>query len=428
MKFVCYDCKEEQANFGYRCPCGGLLEIVHDFSHLDGDRLKNLFHERLSERMTPYASGVWRYKELIYPELPECDIVTKYEGNTGLYSSNSIQQSLGIRKVWLKAQSENPSGSFKDNGMTVAVSHGRSLGYRRFTCTSTGNTSSSLAMYAALGECDSYVLVPNDQISINKVLQTLAYGAKVIGFGGTYDDGIRFYEKHSRELGMYICNSVNPFRIEGQKSILYEIAQGLNWEMPDWVIIPGGALSNLSALGKGLNDLRQLGMIRTIPKVALIQAEGASPFHRMMKRGESELIPVNRPTTIASALNIGNPPSWRKALEVMRQTEGVTCAVSDEEIMEAKALIDKSGIGCEPASATTVAGLRKLLVEKKIDKDETAVCILTGNLLKDTDVLREYHLSNTSRAGQSNHLLSAELTVESVTGVTQILFDRFIEL
>jgi threonine synthase len=414
MKIVCYDCKKEQAGFGYRCQCGGLLEAAHDFSHLDADRLKILFHQRLSERISPYASGVWRYKELIYPELPESDIVTKYEGNTGLYSPDSIRQSLGIRKVWLKAQSENPSGSFKDNGMTVAVSHGRTLGYRRFTCTSTGNTSSSLAMYSALGQYDCYVLVPNEQISINKVLQTQAYGAKVIGFDGTYDDGIRFYEKHGQELGMYICNSVNPLRIEGQKSIIYEIAQTMNWELPDCIIVPGGALSNLSALGKGLNDLRQLGLIRKIPRVALIQAEGASPFHRMVVRGDSELVPMERPSTVASALNIGNPPSWRKAHQVIKQTAGITCSVSDEEIMEAKTLIDRSGIGCEPASAATVAGLRKLLAAKKIDKDETALCVITGNLLKDTDVLREYHMGKPTAGGQSNPLLSAELTLESL--------------
>jgi threonine synthase len=414
MQFICYDCKKAQAGFGYRCQCGGLLEAVHDFSHLDADRLKILFHQRLSERLSPYASGVWRYKELIYPELPECDIVTKFEGNTGLYAPDSIRQSLGIRKVWLKAQSENPSGSFKDNGMTVAVSHGRSLGYRRFTCTSTGNTSSSLAMYSALGQCDCFVLVPNEQISANKVLQTLAYGAKVIGFDGTYDDGIQFYEKHGQDLGMYICNSVNPLRIEGQKSIIYEIAQTMNWKLPEWIIVPGGALSNLSALGKGLYDLHRLGLIRHIPQVALIQAEGASPFHRMIALGDSELVPIKRPSTVASALNIGNPPSWRKARQVLNQTEGITCSVSDEEIMEAKALIDRSGIGCEPASAATVAGLRKLLAEKKIDKDETALCLITGNLLKDTDVLREYHRGKLSAAGQSHSLLSAELTLESV--------------
>lgn len=416
MKLVCVDCKKElpSQSFDYQCQCGGLFDIVHDTKGLDSEYLKRVFHERLSYRMTPYASGVWRYKELIFPELPEEFITTKYEGNTGLYASELLQSYTGINKVWLKAQSENPSGSFKDNGMTVAVSHGRSLGYRRFTCTSTGNTSSSLAMYAALAQGESYVFVPNKNISLNKVLQTLAYGAKVISFDGTYDDGIRFYEQHSQELGLYICNSINPFRIEGQKSIVYEIAQYLNWNLPDWVVIPGGALSNVTALGKGLQDLKTLGFIDKVPRVALIQAEGASPFHRMMAEGRTELIPEPTPYTRASALNIGNPPSWKKALRTMEETRGVTCSVTDQEILDAKALVDKSGIGCEPASAATVAGLRKLVSQQVIDKDETAVCILTGNMLKDTDALREYHLGEWPNASYRNTIRAAELTLDSI--------------
>lgn len=406
MKIVCYDCGKEQAEsaFDYQCQCGGLLEVVHDFANVDAEELKQVFRQRLAERMSPYASGVWRYKELIYPELPEEAIVTKYEGNTGLYDSEFIRQSLGIRKLWLKAQSENPSGSFKDNGMAVAVSHGRLLGYNRFTCTSTGNTSSSLAMYAAWSGCESVVLVPSDQISPNKVLQTLAYGAKVVQFDGTYDDGIRFYRRHGKELGFYICNSINPLRIEGQKSIVYEIAQSLRWELPDWIVIPGGALSNVTALGKGLRDLLKLGFIAKLPRVALVQAAGASPFHKLMSNGEQELVPVTQPSTIASAMNIGHPPSWRKAREFLKSCDGVTCSVSDEEIMEAKALVDRSGIGCEPASAATVAGLRKLMAERKIGREESAVCILTGNLLKDTDVLRKY----------DNGIVSSPLTLESL--------------
>jgi len=407
---VCYDCgkshKEEDS--GYRCSCGGLLEIVQDFKGTDSERLKRVFHERLSERTGPYASGVWRYKELIYPELPESKIVTKYEGNTGLYRSEPIRRALGLREVWLKAQSENPSGSFKDNGMTVAVSHGRSLGYERFTCTSTGNTSSSLAMYAALAGCESYVLVPKEQISINKVLQTLAYGAKMIGFDGTYDDGIRFYEKHGRELGWYICNSINPYRIEGQKSIVFELAQSMNWQLPDWIVLPGGALSNVTALCKGLGDLKDLGFIERIPRVALIQAEGASPFHALMAEGGRELVPFERPSTIASAMNIGHPPSWKKARDLLANG-GTTCAVTDEEILGAKRLIDRSGIGCEPASAATVAGLQKLIAKGTIRKDETAACILTGNLLKDTDVLRQ-----TLWEDEAIRASTTELTLESM--------------
>lgn len=417
MKIKCYDCGKEpfESTCGNPCECGGLLEIVHDFSSADAEKLKRDFQRRLSERMSPYASGVWRYKELIHPDLDEEDIVTKQEGNTGLYGSEPIREWLGIRKVWLKAQSENPSGSFKDNGMTVAVSHGRSLGYRRFTCTSTGNTSSSLAMYAALAGCESVVLVPAEQVSANKVLQTMAYGAKVIEFDGTYDDGVRFYEQYGKELGLYICNSMNPFRIEGQKSIVFEIAQSLNWELPDWIVIPGGALSNVTALGKGLGDLYSLGLINRMPRVALIQAEGASPFHEMMSRGLRELTPVKRPSTIASAMNIGHPPSWKKAREFLSGQGGVTCSVTDEEIMEAKLLIDRSGIGCEPASASTVAGLRKLLAERTIAKDETAVCILTGNLLKDTAVLRRYHFGEGTGQGEdADRSAPGRLSLEAV--------------
>ncbi|WNC17639.1 threonine synthase [Brevibacillus brevis] len=419
MKLVCVDCHKESPaeSFAYQCECGGLFDIAHDFRHLDAEQLKRVFHDRLSERMTPYASGVWRYKELIFPDLPEEYIATKYEGNTGLYASELISSYTGNRQVMLKAQSENPSGSFKDNGMTVAVSHGRSLGYRRFTCTSTGNTSSSLAMYASIAGGESYVFVPNKNISLNKVMQTLAYGAKVISFDGTYDDGIRFYEQHSKELGLYICNSINPFRIEGQKSIVYEIAQYLDWKLPDWVVIPGGALSNVTALGKGLQDLKSLGLIDKLPRVALIQAEGASPFHRMMSEGRSELIPEPAPYTRASALNIGNPPSWKKALRTIEETRGVTCSVTDQEILDAKALVDKSGIGCEPASAATVAGLRKLVSRQVIDKDETAVCILTGNMLKDTDALREYHLDESSNGTFRNAIHGAELTLSNIAGL-----------
>ncbi|WP_219836763.1 threonine synthase [Paenibacillus sp. R14(2021)] len=383
----------------YRCTCGGLLEIIQSFGHVEAEKMKDLFHKRLGERHSAAASGVWRYKELIAPDLPENMIVTRNEGNTGLYEAPSVQAFVGIRRLWLKAQSENPSGSFKDNGMTTAVSHGRSLGYTGFACTSTGNTSSSLAMYASTSGDSSLVLLPDHDISINKVLQTTAFGAKVYAFPGSYDDGIKWLEAHAEDLGLYICNSVNPVRIEGQKSIIYEIAQDLNWKLPDWILLPGGALSNAAALGKGLQDLFSLGFITKMPRVAIIQAEGASPFHRMIAQSSCILLPEPCPHTAASALNIGNPPSWRKARWTLDRTNGVTASVSDDEIMEAKACIDRSGIGCEPASAAAVAGLRKLVLAGTIHRDETAVCLLTGHLLKDTDAIRAYHLNNHPLAG-----------------------------
>ncbi|MVO99848.1 threonine synthase [Paenibacillus lutrae] len=412
MKFVCVECNEEFSSFRYTCTCNGMLDIRQDFSGLDAEELKQLFHSRLSDRLSPYASGVWRYKELIFPEVDDSAIVTKYEGNTGLYRSEAVARYAGTRSVWLKAQSENPSGSFKDNGMTVAVTHGRSLGYDRFTCTSTGNTSSSLAMYASIAERSSYVFVPNKNISLNKVLQTLAYGANIFSIEGTYDHGIKFLEENSEKLGLYICNSINPFRIEGQKSIVYELAQVLSWKLPDWIVVPGGALSNVSALGKGLSDLYALGLIDKLPRVALIQAEGASPFYKMISEGKAALEAEPNPYTRASALNIGDPPSWRKAQRTLQETNGVAVSVTDEEILNAKAVVDASGIGCEPASAATVAGLKKLVGQQIIDKDETVACILTGNMLKDTDALREYHLEENKPF--SNKIIPASLSFEDI--------------
>ncbi|GAK02684.1 threonine synthase [Geomicrobium sp. JCM 19037] len=413
MKLQCVDCKNTYSmdDFQYQCECGGLFDIVHNFKGVDTEKLKHTFQERLAERMTPLASGVWRYKELIFPEVQEEHMVTKYEGNTGLYQSAQVRTYTGMKEnVLLKAQSENPSGSFKDNGMAVAVSHGRSLGYNKFTCTSTGNTSSSLAMYSSMAGCKSYVFVPNKNISMNKVMQTIAYGAKVFSTEGKYDEGIEFLQQYSEELGLYVCNSINPFRIEGQKSIVFEIAQYLNWKLPDWIVVPGGALSNSTALGKGLQDLYELGFIDKLPRVAIVQAEGASPFHRMMATG-SPYEPEREPNTVASALNIGNPPSWKKAARVLKETDGVTVAVTDEEILNAKAVIDQSGIGCEPASAATVAGLKKLVDNQTIDKEEQALCILTGNMLKDTDVLKKYH---TEQHVFSNPIVETLLTKEEI--------------
>lgn len=413
MKLSCTECGQGRSITDpvWRCECGGLLQVEQRLGELDGEKLRRVFDERLAHRNTPYASGVWRYKELIHPELPVERIVTKYEGNTGLYDSEPVRRFTGVRDLRLKAQSENPSGSFKDNGMTVAVSQGAWLGYERFACSSTGNTSSSLAMYAALSGKASYVFVPEEGVAGGKVLQTAAYGARMIRFQGTYDDGIRFLERHAAELGLYVCNSMNPFRIEGQKSIVYEIAQALNWMLPDWIVLPGGALSNGSALGKGLQDMLATGLISRMPRVAVVQAEGASPFHRMIERGLKELTPEPRPHTLASALNIGNPPSWKKAAAVLQATRGVTVSVTDKEIMEAKAVIDRAGIGCEPASAASAAGLRKLVARGIVDKDETAVCLLTGHMLKDTDALQRYVTREAADAGMP---VSSALELEQV--------------
>ncbi len=381
------------------CGCGGTWEIRRSVQALDGERLRRVFDERLGLRMGLYASGVWRYRELIAPELPEEALVYRGEGNTGVYESEAPARYAGVRRMWLKAQSENPSGSFKDNGMVVAVSHGRSLGYRLFACTSTGNTSASMAMYAAWCGLESLVLAPAKGVSPAKIVQTAAYGARIVAFEGTYDDGIRYLQQNAEKLGAYVCNSLNPYRIEGQKSIVFELAQQLGWSLPDWIVLPGGALSNVSALGRGLEELHALGLIAKLPRIALVQAEGASPFHRMVQSGAESLVPEPNPNTRASALNIGNPPSWRKALKALRVTNGVTVSVGDEEIMAAKRVIDGAGIGCEPASAATLAGVRQLRASDTIDASETVACLLTGHLLKDVDALNELYGSPPASIG-----------------------------
>lgn len=381
------------------CSCGGTWEIRRPIQDLDGERLRRQFDERLALRTGLYASGVWRFRELIAPELPEEALVTRGEGNTGVYESKIAADYAGVGRMWMKAQSENPSGSFKDNGMVVAISHGRSLGHRLFACSSTGNTSASLAMYAAWCGLQSLVLAPAKGVSPAKIVQTAAYGARIIAFEGTYDDGIRFLQQHAEKLGAYVCNSLNPYRIEGQKSIVFELAQQLGWSLPDWIILPGGALSNVSALGKGLEELHALGLIEKMPRIALVQAEGASPFHRMVQSGAESLVPEPNPNTRASALNIGNPPSWRKAIRALRTTNGVTVSVGDEEIMAAKRVIDGAGIGCEPASAATLAGVRQLRASATIDASETVACLLTGHLLKDVDALNELYGSPPASIG-----------------------------
>jgi len=388
MELVCIECGKAQRT-GDACPmsceCGGLLEVAHDFRRADAEKLKALFDARLALRTGPYASGVWRYKELIDPELEEARIVTRGEGNTGLYDCAPAARFAGVRRVWLKAQGENPSGSFKDNGMTAAVSRGVAAGYRAFACASTGNTSSSLAMYAAWAGLRCVVLVAPGGVAASKLMQTLAYGAEMHGIEGGYDAGVTFLNRRGEALGLYVCNSVNPFRIEGQKSMVIEAAHQLGWTLPDWIVLPGGALSNASALGKGLLEMKEIGLIERVPRIAVVQAEGANPFHRMVASGGGELVPEPAPRTAASAIRIGNPPSWRKAARVLRECGGVTCAVSDEEIMAAKRVIDRAGVGCEPAAAAGLAGLRKLAADGRIGRDETTLVVLTGHLLKDAD-------------------------------------------
>ncbi|HUS77649.1 MAG TPA: threonine synthase [Patescibacteria group bacterium] len=411
--FKCIVCGREYPPGGrLRCVCGELLEVVHQFPEV----YASVFDGRLEEIDGFHRSGVWRFRELIYPGLEEAHIVSRPEGNTNLYKRRSVSEYAGVRRLSMKHEGENPSGSFKDRGMTVGVSEAMRLGARVVACASTGNTSASLATYAAQAGLDCVVFIPEGEIAFGKLAQALSYSARVLQVRGDFDDAMRVVQEASGELGLYLLNSVNPWRIEGQKAIIFELLQQRGWEPPDWIVVPAGNLGNTSAFGKALMELRQLGLIDVVPRIASVQAEGADPFYRLwMRRGCGGLDPMVA-HTVASAIKIGNPVSWRKALGSIRFTDGVVDHASDQEIMDAKAVVDGSGVGCEPASAASVAGVRRLVESGVIDPGDDVVCVLTGNLLKDPGASVDYHLGSVEGVTPSfpNRPVVVDADVESV--------------
>lgn len=413
----CIDCgRGYEPSATYRCSCNGLLEVVLDIEQLKEKVSRKLFDSRLWSRREPYHSGVWRFKELIHPLVEDEQIISRPEGNTNIYRHKKIQEYAGIKDISLKHEGENPTGSFKDRGISPGISEANRLGIGVVACASTGNTSASLSAYASIGNMKSVVFVPAGKIAMGKLSQAIAYGARVLEVTGNFDDAMSLVQKSSNELGMYLLNSINPWRIEGQKSIIFELIQQFDWNSPDWITVPAGNLGNTSAFGKAFDEMKKLDLIDNIPKIAAIQAEGANPFYETWKNNLSELKSLKNPETIASAIKIGNPVSWKKALRAINITNGVVEQVSDQEILDAKAIVDSSGIGCEPASAASVAGAKKLLEKGIISEDEQVVCIITGNLLKDTDSTINYHLSNLRgiKPKYANKPISIEPTIEAV--------------
>jgi threonine synthase len=310
-------------------------------------------------------------------------IVSFPEGNTPLIERPPVSQWTGAPRLQLKHEGMNPTGSFKDRGMTVAVTHAVRSGASAIACASTGNTSSSLAAYAAIAGLPALVLVPNGSVAEGKLAQALAYGARTLLVRGTFDDCLRLVREAAERLGVYLANSVNPWRVEGQKTVVLELLDQLGWEPPDWIVLPAGNLGNAAAFGKALRESRALGLITRIPRLALVQAEGAAPFAQSAATGFAERIRVAEPRTVASAIRIGDPASYSRAVRALRETSGVVITATDAEILEAKAVIDASGTGCEPASAASVAGVRRLVRDGTIDPQQHVVAVLTGHLLKD---------------------------------------------
>jgi threonine synthase len=377
----------------YNCPkCGGLLEAIYSRWDLDPAAVKSLWRARRVSNALLDQSGVWRYREAI-AFLENLDsVVSLREGNTPQLSGPAAASYGGLDRLTFKHQGFNPTGSFKDNGMTCGVAQALRLGMRRVACVSTGNTSAAMAAYASAAGIEPLIFIPHGNISYGKLAQALEYGARTFQVEANFDQILALVRELAERLGIYLLNSINPFRIEGQKTIIVEMLDQRDWSVPDWIVLPGGNLGNTSAFGKALRELKAWGFIQKMPRLAVIQAEGAAPFYELFRASERQrLQPVGHPETLATAIKIGDPVSWPKALKEVEVSGGIVEKVSEQEIADAKAVIGKCGIGCEPASAATLAGIRKLTTAGTMRHDADVVAVLTGNLLKDPDYIYRYH-------------------------------------
>lgn len=360
----------------YTCTCGGLLDVVYDYSDI-----------HISKKDLKGPLSVWKYRAL----LPvSCEPVSLQEGGTPLYRVERLAKSIGMKEVYVKHEGMNPTGSFKDRGMTVGVTKALELNMKTVACASTGNTSASLAVYGARAGVPAVVLLPSGKVALGKLAQALMHGAKVLSIRGNFDDALKLVRDLCDSEGFYLLNSVNPYRLEGQKTIAFEIADQLGWQAPERLVLPVGNAGNITAIYKGFKELKRLGFIDGVPKMTGIQAEGACPIVKAIKNNATEIIPEPKPETVATAIRIGNPVNAAKALAAIRESGGAAETVSDGEIISAQhELASLEGIGVEPASASSIAGLRKLVDTGVIEPDERVVCVTTGHLLKDSEhVLR----------------------------------------
>jgi len=440
----CINCGSirERADQDFRCPtCGDLFEVFYPgwqtarSSQAAGRRaedLKQLWRDRKTSQAPADLSGVWRFRELL-PTL-KSEPITLREGNTPLYDLPRCARAAGMQSLQAKHQGMNPTASFKDTGMTTAASFARQEGFRWVACASTGNTSASMAAYAARGGMRSLVLIPEGKISWGKLSQSLDYGALTCQLRGDFDGCVRVLSELVKRRPIYLLNSVNPYRLEGQKTAAIELIEQLSWQPPEHIIVPGGNLGNSSALGKALLEMKELGLISRLPKLSVIQAEGANPFVRSIREdGGAKLTPMQA-DTLATAIRIGNPASWKKAQKVLKATGGEVEEVSEIEIALAKAEIGADGVGCEPASAVTLAGLKKLVKRGFVKSNESVVLILTGHVLKDPEFTLKFHRGDlftgtpdekhaAMLGAQQRAPLVLDATVDAVSGVLD-KFDR----
>ncbi|MCD4830618.1 MAG: threonine synthase [Anaerohalosphaeraceae bacterium] len=396
----------------FKCPtCGDLLDIKYNWENINVPKKLSDFRKRWSTRNNRLDfSGVWRFRELLN-FCPDENKISIGEGQTLLERNDNLASFLGVDagNLFLQYEGLNPSGSFKDNGMTAAFSHADMVGAKSCACASTGNTSAAVAVYANHCGLKCTVFIGSGRIAFGKLSQAMDYGAKTIQILGDFDDCMKQVQDVCTNMGLYLLNSLNPFRLEGQKTIMYRIIEGLGWEVPDWIIVPGGNLGNSSAFGKAFAELKQLGLIEKIPRLAIINASGADTLTDLVNNKSlrwndghidtaiiddyyAELTAKNySPHTCASAIEISRPVNLKKCLRAIDVCDGIVTSVTDSEITDAKALIGRYGLGCEPASAATIAGLKNLLASSEIKPGEKIACVLTGHCLKDPDVTVNYH-------------------------------------
>ncbi len=381
----------------YECDaCASLLEVAHDLARLtsarDGPGWRRLFDERLGARSGIHRSGVWRYHELVLPDLPAAVVVSKPEGNTNLYRAPRLEEVSGTAEVHIKHEGENPTLSFKDRGMSAGVSFARHLGVGMVACASTGDTSAAMAAYAAqVDGMRGVVVLPKGKISVEQLSQPIASGCLTVALPADFDTCIRLLREVCRRRPLYLLNSVNPVRIEGQKSIAYEIVQQLGWDPPDWIVVPVGNAGNISAIGKGLFDLHALGLIDRVPRLLGAQTEAAAPLARAHREGYKERVRVKAADTVATAIRIGDPVSYDKAVGVVRRSDGAFIASSEQEIMDAKALVDATGVYVCPNSATAVAGFLKARGQGSIAASDRVVIVATAHGCKFSQATIDYH-------------------------------------
>jgi threonine synthase len=398
------------------CPrCGDLLDVAYDWNAAKPPTSLRHFEGMWNQRHDPLRlSGIWRFHELL-PFAPPDQVVTVGEGQTLLQQADGVGSFVGLNpgRLFLQYEGMNPSGSFKDNGMSAAFTHARTIGAKRAACASTGNTSASLAMYCAVTRLmKAVIFIGSGKISYGKLSQALDYGALTVQIAGDFDDAMVRVMEVCRDLGIYLVNSINPFRLEGQKTIMYRVLEALRWELPDWIVVPGGNLGNSSAFGKAFAELKEIGLIDRVPRLAVINATGAATLYELYERrglrwngGQADMSIVDayyneldqsnrKASTIASAIEINRPVNLRKCLRALETCDGVVRQVSDQEILDAKAQVGAGGLGCEPASAASVAGAKLLRSQGVIGADERVVCILTGHQLKDPTATVAYHTTD----------------------------------